>query len=281
MPSRAALITGCSSGIGYATAERLLADGWTVYATARRPETIAGLAARGATTLALDVTDEGSMSAAVNHVVRAEGAVGVLVNNAGYSQSGAVETVPLDQVRRQFETNVFGAIRMCQLVLPGMRDQGWGKIVNIGSMGGRFTFPGAGNYHATKYALESLSDALRFEVRGFGVDVILIEPGLIVTRFGDVAAGSVDDAGAGDGPYEQFNRQVATLTADAYTGPMAKLGGRPDVVADTIATALAAKRPKARYPVTASARLLINLRRVTPDRLWDLMMRGAYPRPGR
>jgi NAD(P)-dependent dehydrogenase (short-subunit alcohol dehydrogenase family) len=281
MPSRAAVITGCSSGIGYATAERLLAGGWTVYATARRPETIAGLAARGATTLALDVTDEGSMSAAVSRVVQAEGAVGVLVNNAGYSQSGAVETVPLDQVRRQFETNVFGAVRMCQLVLPGMREQGWGKIVNISSMGGRFTFPGAGNYHATKYALESISDALRFEVRGFGVDVILIEPGLIVTRFGDVAAGSVHDAATGGGPYEQFNRQVATLTADAYTGPMAKLGGSPGVVADTIATALAAKRPKARYPVTASARLLINLRRTTPDRVWDLMMRAAYPTPRR
>jgi NAD(P)-dependent dehydrogenase (short-subunit alcohol dehydrogenase family) len=278
MPSRAALITGCSSGIGYATAERLLADGWTVYATARRPETIAGLAARGATTLALDVTDEGSMSAAVNHVVQAEGAVGVLVNNAGYSQSGAVETVPLDQVRRQFETNVFGAIRMCQLVLPGMRDQGWGKIVNIGSMGGRLTFPGGGIYHSTKYALEALSDSLRFELRGFGVDVILIEPGLITTGFGDVASSSVS-AASDQGPYAQFNRQVAKLTVEAYKGPMAKLGGGPEVVAATISKALAARRPKARYPVTASAHLMINQRRVTPDRIWDLIMRAQFPTP--
>ena len=189
-PSRAVLITGCSSGIGHATAERLLAGGWKVYATARRPDSIADLADKGAITLALDVTDESSMAAAVQAVTEAEGAVGVLVNNAGYSQSGAVESVPIDQVRRQFETNVFGLIRMCQLVLPGMREQGWGKIVNVGSMGGRLTFPGGGVYHATKYAVEALSDALRFEVRGFGVDVILIEPGLIVTGFGEVAVGA-------------------------------------------------------------------------------------------
>jgi NAD(P)-dependent dehydrogenase (short-subunit alcohol dehydrogenase family) len=280
MASRAVLITGCSSGIGHATAERLLLDGWKVYATARRSEAIGDLADRGAITLALDVTDDESMSAAVTRVTEAEGAVGVLINNAGYSQSGALETVPLAQVRRQFETNVFGLIRMCQLALPAMRAQRWGKIVNIGSMGGRLTFPGAGAYHATKYAVEAISDSLRFEVRGFGVDVILIEPGLIVTRFGDVAAGSVDEAAGSDGPYDDFNSHVAKLTADAYKGPMAKLGGPPEVVAETIVKALAAKRPRARYLVTPSAHLMVNQRRLTPDRIWDLMMRGVYPRPG-
>jgi NAD(P)-dependent dehydrogenase (short-subunit alcohol dehydrogenase family) len=279
MESRAVLITGCSSGIGDATAQRLAAEGWKVYATARRPETIADLAAKGATTLALDVTDEQSMSAAVNAVIEAEGAVGVLVNNAGYSQSGAVETVPIDQVRRQFETNVFGLTRMCQLVLPGMREQRWGKIVNIGSMGGRLTFPGGGIYHATKYAVEAISDALRFEVRGFGVDVILVEPGLIVTKFGEAAAASVSEPGEGD-PYAHFNDKVASLTVDAYQGPMAKLGGSPETVAKTIADALRSARPKARYPVTASAHLMINQRRLTPDRLWDLMMRSQFPTPG-
>lgn len=278
MASRAVLITGCSSGIGHATAERLLAGGWTVYATARRPESIADLAQRGATTLALDVTDEASMSAAVQRVVAAEGAVGVLINNAGYSQSGAVESVTPEQVRRQFDTNVFGLVRMCQLVLPGMREQRFGRIVNIGSMGGKLTFPGAGLYHATKYALESISDSLRFEVRGFGVDVVLIEPGLIVTKFGEVASGSVQGA-AETGPYASFNRHVAKLTSDAYTGPMAKLGGGPEVVAATIAKALDAKRPRPRYAVTPSAHLMINQRRFTPDRLWDLMMRAAYPTP--
>src|SRR6266540_3639977 len=189
--SKAVLVTGCSSGIGRATAEHLADRGWTVYATARRPESIEDLADRGCTTLSLDVTDEASMRSAVEAVEQAEGAVGVLVNNAGYSQSGAVETLPLDSVRRQFETNVFGLVRMCQLVLPGMRRQGSGRIVNVSSMGGKLTFPGGGIYHATKHAVEALSDALRFEVKGFGVDVVVIEPGLIKTGFADAALGSM------------------------------------------------------------------------------------------
>src|SRR3954465_10468661 len=188
--SRAVLITGCSSGIGHATAERLARSGHTVYATARRPESIAHLEAAGCQTPACGVTNEESMQGAVRAGEEAEGAVGVLVNNAGYSQSGAVESVPLDEVRRQFETNVFGLVRMCQLVLPKMRDQGWGRIVNISSMGANLTFPGGGFYHATKASVNKISDALRYEVKGFGVDVITIEPGLIVTEFGETAAAS-------------------------------------------------------------------------------------------
>ncbi len=275
-----ALITGCSSGIGKATAERLNRDGFTVYATARRPETLSDLEAQGCRTLALDVTDEDSMTAAVKTVTDAEGAVGVLINNAGYSQSGAVESVPLDDVRRQFETNVFGLIRMCQLVLPGMREQQSGKIVNIGSMGGRLTFPGGGLYHATKYSVEAISDALRFEVRGFGVDVILVEPGLIVTNFGEVASASVG-VSTDAGPYRDWNEKVGRITEGAYKGPMSKLGAGPEKVADTIAKAIASKRPRARYPVTPSAHLMINQRKFTPDRLWDLMMRAQFPTPKR
>src|SRR5579884_2729123 len=247
--SKAVLITGCSSGIGWATAEHLVHAGWTVYATARRPETLADLEKKGCRTLALDVTDEESMRAAVNAVSQAHGAVGVLVNNAGYSQSGAVESVPLEQARAQFETNVFGLLRMCQLVLPGMRDQRWGKIVNISSMGGRLTFPGGGLYHATKYAVEAMSDALRFEVRGFGVDVILIEPGLIITNFGEVASASVGDTGD-DGAYGDFNRKVAEITEQAYHGPMARLGAGPDAVAKAIERAISSGHPRARYRVT-------------------------------
>jgi NAD(P)-dependent dehydrogenase (short-subunit alcohol dehydrogenase family) len=276
-PSKAVLVTGCSSGIGHATATALATRGWKVYATARKPEAIADLAQKGCETLALDVRDEQSMSDAVNAVIEAEGAVGVLVNNAGYSQSGAVESIPLDQVRRQFETNVFGLIRMCQLVLPRMREQRWGKIVNIGSMGGKLTFPGGGIYHATKYAVEAISDALRFEVRGFGVDVILIEPGLIVTGFGEAATATVPEGD--DSPYAGFNSAVGKLTTGAYQGPMAKLGGPPDTVAKTIADALESRRPKPRYPVTVSAHLMINQRRLTPDRVWDLMMRTQFPTP--
>src|SRR5918998_3769882 len=167
--SKAVMITGCSTGIGRATAERLARKGWRVYATARDVEKISDLADRGCELLPLDVTDEDSMRSAVSEVERREGAVGVLINNAGYSQSGAVEEVPMEKVRRQFETNVFGLVRLCQLALPGMRRQGFGRIVNLSSMGGRLTFPGGGFYHASKYAVEALSDALRFEVRGFGV----------------------------------------------------------------------------------------------------------------
>ncbi len=275
------LITGCSSGIGRATAEHLAGRGLTVFASARRIEDIAGLEARGCRLLALDVTDEGSMRAAVAAVEAATGAVGTLVNNAGYSQSGAIESVSIEDVRRQFETNVFGLVRMCQLVLPGMRRERGGRIVNLSSMGGRFTFPGGGYYHATKHAVEAISDALRFEVRGFGVDVVIVEPGLIRTRFGETAAGSVGVAGGDDGPYAGFESEVARASRDVYEkGPLARLGGPPEAVARVIAKALAAERPKARYTVTASARALIATRAVLGDRAWDRMLRNQFPEPG-
>jgi len=278
--SKAVLITGCSSGIGHATAERLAARGWTVYASARRTESIEDLAERGCKTLALDVTDEDSMRAAVAAVEDAEGAVGVLVNNAGYSQSGAIETLPVDRLRAQFETNVFGLVRLCQLVLPGMRRQGGGRIVNVSSMGGRLTFPGGGAYHGTKHAVEALSDALRFEVRGFGVDVVLIEPGLIKTRFGETAAGSIDAAVAdGDDPYADFNAAVGAATAEVYEGPLARLGGGPETVARAIERAISSRRPKTRYKVTPSARLILAQRRLLSDRAWDAFLRTQFPTP--
>ena len=278
--SKTVLVTGCSSGIGRATAQRLAGSGWTVYATARRVESIADLEGAGCRLLALDVTDEGSMQAAVAAVEGAEGAVGVLVNNAGYSQSGAIEEVGLDQVRRQFETNVFGLVRMCQLVLPAMRNQGCGRIVNVSSMGGRLTFPGGGFYHATKHAVEAISDALRFEVRGFGVDVTVIQPGLIKTAFGETAAGSVSEATPPRGPYAEFNAAVAESTRAVYEGALAKLGGGPDRAARAIERAIAAKRPKARYRVTPSASMFIAQRRLLPDRAWDAVMRTRFPQPG-
>ncbi len=279
--SKAVLVTGCSSGIGRATAARLAAGGWTVYATARRLESIADLEQRGCRLLALDVTDDESMQAAVATVEQAEGAVGALVNNAGYSQSGAIEEVGLDDVRRQFETNVFGLVRMCQLVLPMMRSQRSGRIVNLSSMGGRFTFPGGGFYHATKHAVEAISDALRFEVQSFGVDVAVIEPGLIRTAFGETAAGSVSEATSADGAYAVFNAAVAKSTKGVYEGPLSRLGGGPDSVARAIEKAISAKRPRTRYRVTPSARMLIAQRRLLPDRMWDALMRTQFPQPGR
>jgi NADP-dependent 3-hydroxy acid dehydrogenase YdfG len=276
--TRPVLITGCSTGIGRATAERLVGDGWNVIATARRPESLEDLAKAGCKTLALDVTDEASMRNAVAEVEDGGGPIGALVNNAGYSQSGAIETIPMDSVRKQFETNVFGLMRMCQLVLPGMRRTGSGRIVNLSSMGGKLVFPGGGIYHATKHAVEALSDALRFEVAGFGIDVAIIEPGLIKTQFGETAAGSVDEAES-DGPYASFNTAVAHRTATAYDGPIAMLGAGPEAVAKKIERALTARRPRTRYKVTPSASIVLAQRRLFTDRMWDRFVGTQFPRP--
>jgi NAD(P)-dependent dehydrogenase (short-subunit alcohol dehydrogenase family) len=274
------LITGCSSGIGRATAIHLAARGHVVYATARRPESIADLEARGCRLLTCDVTDEDSMRAAVDAVEAEHGAVGALVNNAGYSQSGAIESVSMDDVRRQFETNVFGLARMCQLVLPAMRARRAGRIVNVSSMGANFTFPGGGFYHATKYAVEAISDALRFEVKGFGVDVVIIQPGLIRTGFADAATTAIEGA-AGDGEYADFNAAVAASTRSVYErGPAARLGGGPEAVAKAIERAITADAPRIRYRVTPSAHVLIAQRAVLGDRLWDRFLATRFPRPG-
>ena len=276
----AVLVTGCSSGIGRATAALLAREGHTVYATARRQESLTDLAAAGCRTLALDVTDEESRRAAVDTVVSEAGAVGALVNNAGYSLSGALETLDLDEVRRQFETNVFGLLRMCQLVLPSMRERGRGRIVNVSSMGANFTFPGGGAYHATKYAVEALSDALRFEVAGFGVGVTVVQPGIIKTSFSERAVSEVPPPGDQAGPYDEFNASVAEATRAVYErGALAKLGGEPDVVAKVIAHALTARRAPVRVRVTPSAHVLVTQRRLLPSRVWDRMLRSQFPTP--
>ena len=274
-------MTGCSSGIGRATAVRLADDGWQVYATARKLEAIQSLRASGCELLELDVTDEQSRTAAVAHIEERHGFVAALVNNAGFSQSGAFESVPIERLRRQFETNVFGPLELCRLVLPGMRRERKGRIVNVSSMGGRLTFPGAGAYHASKYALEAFSDALRFEVAGFGIQVVLIEPGLIRTEFSATAAGELAEVSPDDGPYAGFDAHVAATTVSAYErGPMARLGGEPDSVARAITRALSARNPRPRYLVTPSARLMVGLHALLPDRLWDRMLASSYPRPG-
>jgi NAD(P)-dependent dehydrogenase (short-subunit alcohol dehydrogenase family) len=278
--SKAVLVTGCSSGIGRATAEVLARGGRTVYATARRVETIEDLAAAGCTLVRLDVCDEDSMQAAVDTIGREHGAVGVLVNNAGYGQEGAVEDVPVDEVRRQFETNLFGLHRLTQMVLPGMREQGWGRVVNVSSMGGRLTFPGGGVYHASKHALEALSDALRYEVRPFGVDVVVIEPGLVRTRFGETSVGSIHSSGDSS-PYRDFNAGVAKVVGGAYEGAMARLAVEPEAVARVIEKAIEARRPRSRYLVPGFVRLLLLARRVLPDRMWDAALRLQFPVPVR
>jgi NAD(P)-dependent dehydrogenase (short-subunit alcohol dehydrogenase family) len=280
-PSTAVLITGCSSGIGRTTAKHLAQRGHVVYASARRLESIADLEADGCRLLALDVTDDASMAAAVQAVEAEHGAVGALVNNAGYSQSGAIESVPLDEVRRQFETNVFGLVRMCQLVLPKMREQRSGRIVNISSIGGTLVFPGGGIYHATKYAVEALSDSLRFELKGFGIRVVIVEPGIIRTRFAEAVSTALPQTDSAD-PYASFNAAVEQSTHNAYEkGTMiGRLGGEPEAVAKVIERAITAKSPKTRYRVTPSARLLIPSRGLMTDRTWDRLMGTQFPHPG-
>ncbi len=278
--SRAVLITGCSSGIGQATARHLAASGWPVFATARKPASLAELEACGCTALALDVCDEGTMVEAVATVERAHGAVGVLINNAGYGLDGPVEELDLAEMRRQFETNLFGPTRLTQLVIPGMRRQRWGRIVNVSSVGGRITTPGAGAYHASKHALESLSDALRFEVQGFGIDVIVVEPGAIRTRWVEKVVQSIEERPDAGSPYAAFRRAVAGRLATNDAGPLALFAGEALDVARVIERALAAKQPATRYTVPANARLFSLAHRWMPDRWWDRFMRTQYPQPG-
>ena len=176
---------------------------------------------------------------------------------------------------------MFGLVRLTQLVLPKMREQRWGKIVNLSSMGGRFTFPGGGFYHATKYAVEAISDALRFEVRGFGIDVVIVEPGLIKTSFGEAAVTGMTSEIAPEGPYADFNARVAQATAGVYeSGTLARFGGPPEAVAKVIEKAITARRPRPRYLVTPSARVLIAQRTLLRDRGWDAAMRTQFPQPG-
>jgi NAD(P)-dependent dehydrogenase (short-subunit alcohol dehydrogenase family) len=277
------LITGCSSGIGEASARRLNRAGHTVYASARRPETLAGLAADGCRTLPLDVTDEDSMVAAVRRVEQEQGRLDVLVNNAGYGLYGPIEQLSTAELRRQFETNVFGPVRLCQLVLPGMRTRRSGRIVNVSSMGGRTTLPGGGAYHGSKYALEAISDVLRIEVRRFGIDVVLIEPGVVRTPWSEQAlqhqaAGEPTEEPDGD-PYAAYKDAVSQSFDRAYTGPLARLSISADTVARVIGRACETSRPRPRYLISPMARSLVAAKRLLPDRAYDRLLRQQYRLP--
>ncbi|NES27919.1 SDR family NAD(P)-dependent oxidoreductase [Micromonospora terminaliae] len=269
------LITGTSSGIGRATVRRLARrPGLTVYATARKLDAITDLADTGARLLPLDVTDEDSMRTAVAAVEAAHGHVDVLVNNAGYGEYGPIEETPLDRVRAQFETNVFGLARLTQLVLPGMRRAGRGRIINVSSMGGRLVFPGGGYYHSSKYAVEAISDALRQEVRPFGVDVAIVEPGLIRTGFGAVASSSLGAGADPSGPYREMVTTVDTVMARSYENKL--LSATPDTVARVIERAVTARRPRTRYLVTAAASAMVHTRRLLGARVFDAVNRLQF-----
>ena len=278
-PSRATLITGCSSGIGLAAALRLHRAGRPVYATGRDPAALAPLAELGISTLRLDVTDEASADAAVKRIVEDHGAVGVLVNNAGSGVHGAVEEVGLDSVRDSFETNLFGALRLTQLVLPGMRAQRAGRIVNISSILGRFSPPGGALYHATKHALEAYSDSLRMEVAQFGVRVALIEPATVRTQF--FATALMQFAGHPESPYQEFYDELATWAIAVHEGrtTAGRFAVPPEKVAAAIERAATSRRPKARYPVGPLARGALTMRRLLPDAAFDAFVARQFPAP--
>jgi NAD(P)-dependent dehydrogenase (short-subunit alcohol dehydrogenase family) len=266
--NKTAFVTGASSGIGEATVRRLLSGGYKVFAGARRQDRMAGLAALGATLLSLDLTDDASTIAAVEAIKAQSGRIDVLVNNAGYGSYGALEDVPLEEAKRQFEVNVFGLARLCQLVLPTMRAQKSGKIVNITSIGGKIWEPLGSWYHATKFAVEGLSDCLRVEVGRFGIDVIVIEPGAIRTEWAGIARDGLLQV-SGTGAYAELARRHARLLEAADTS---SLTSPPDVVAKTILRAVSASRPKTRYPTGGGARTILLLRKILSDRMFDRLM---------
>jgi NAD(P)-dependent dehydrogenase (short-subunit alcohol dehydrogenase family) len=264
--SKIVLITGASSGIGRATALELLRAGHTVYGGGRRVESLDAVSDAGGHPLAMDVTRAADLERAVRVVLDRQGRIDVLVNNAGFGLYGAAEDVPLDRARYQLEVNLFGPARLTQLVLPHLRRQRSGTIVNVSSMGGEITFPLGAWYHASKHALEAYSDALRQEVKRFGIDVVLIQPGLIRTEFGDVTANGVREL-SGHGPYRDLAEGLAESTEALYREH--SKASDPSVVAATIRRAIETASPRPRYPVGYLARPLLALNRILPARLFD------------
>jgi NAD(P)-dependent dehydrogenase (short-subunit alcohol dehydrogenase family) len=261
------LVTGASSGIGEAVVRRLLADGCRVYAAARRMDRMAPLEAAGARLVELDLTDDASIAAAVEAIRREAGRLDVLVNNAGYGSYGALEDTPVDEGRRQFEVNLFGLARLIQLVLPMMRAQASGRIVNVSSMGGVIWEPFGAWYHATKFALEGFSDSLRVELAPLGIDVVLIQPGAIRTEWSGIAREGLLRH-SGEGAYAETARRHARM----LKGGSSSFASRPEVVAETIARAVRARRPRTRYATGRGSRTMMALRRLLPDRMFDRLI---------
>ncbi|GAA2099641.1 oxidoreductase [Microlunatus panaciterrae] len=268
MTNRTAIVTGASSGIGEATARRLQADGFTVYAGARRVERMQGLAELGVRVLALDVTDDDSMVAAVEQILAETGRIDVLVNNAGYGSYGAAEDVPMTEARYQLEVNLFGLARLTQLVLPAMREARSGRIINISSIGGRFGESLGAWYHASKFAVEGYSDSIRLELADFGIHVVVVQPGAIRTEWDGIALDSAMTH-SGDTAYAAH---VETMRA-TYDSAFGGLGADPSVIAEAIHRAATARRPKIRYVAPQSAKAMMVLARLLPDRLKDTLFR--------
>jgi NAD(P)-dependent dehydrogenase (short-subunit alcohol dehydrogenase family) len=264
-----ALVTGASSGMGKDFAMRLLAEGYVVYAAARRLERMQDIAARGGLAIAMDVTDDASMVSGVDQIISEQGRIDVLVNCAGYGQYGAIEDVPIDLARRQMEVNLFGLARLTQLCLPHMRARKFGRIVNISSIGGKITTPLGGWYHASKFALEGWSDVLRNEVRGFGIDVIVIQPGGIETEWSGIATGEASRI-SGSGPYGSLVQAFVQARSKMRQAPP------PSVISALLSKAVGSVRPRTRYAGGLLAKPLLFLRRWLPDRIFDRLIMSAF-----
>lgn len=266
------LITGCSTGIGRATAEAFTADDWTVYATARNPDDVADFQEKGAETAELDVTEDDQVERVVDRVIDEQGRIDCLVNNAGMAQAGALEEVPADELAYQFDVNVFGGHRLARSVLPHMRDQGDGTIVNVSSIAGLVAFPGMGPYCGTKYAIEGLSDALRVEVAPFGIDVVLVEPGWVRTPIGEKGEASMEAVTSDGSPYERLHENAVIVKDFFMSDPVS---GTVEEVAETILTAANADNPKARYVTVTNGKLLAR-NQYLPDSIQDWMFEKLF-----
>ncbi len=272
MQPKTVLITGCSSGIGRATALAFAEEGWTVYATARDPDDIEPLADAGCKTAALDVTDPTDIDRVVNRILDEDGVLSCLVNNAGYGQFGPVEDVPTEKIEQQYAVNVYGPHRLIKAVLPHMRREEDGTIINISSVAGRVAFPGGGVYCGSKFAIEGMSDALRAEVEPFDIDVVVIEPGPVKTGFTERAEDEVEEIDR-SGAYEEFYTMFDDTQAIGGGGPGSV---EPERVAEDVVDAASSTKPPARIPVgkVASASVLA---RFIPDSardsLWSWLRR--------
>jgi NAD(P)-dependent dehydrogenase (short-subunit alcohol dehydrogenase family) len=270
--AKTAIVTGASAGIGEATCLALVDKGFTVYAVARRADRMAHLADKGIVPVSADVTADASMVALVDKVIAATGRVDVLVNNAGYGSYGALEEVPMEEARRQFDVNIFGLARLTQLVLPHMRGQRSGRIINVSSVGGRIWEPLGAWYHATKFAVEGLSDSLRAELRPHGIDVVVIQPGAIRTEWAAISADNLLQASSIPAYQEQVRIGAAVLRKADET----RAASPPSTVARTIAKAATARRPRTRYATGGGARSVLLFNRLLTDRGWDRAITTAY-----
>jgi short-subunit dehydrogenase len=259
------LVTGASSGIGKSTVHELLKEGFIVYGAARRVEKMAELEKAGAKIISLDLTEDDSIVGAVDTVMKDQGRIDVLVNNAGYGSFGSLEDTPIDEARRQYEVNLFGLGRLIQLVLPQMRERGSGKIINISSTGGKHATPFGGWYQSTKFALEGLSDGLRMDVSRFGIDVVVIEPGAIESEWTSHAFGHLKKVSSK--PYAEAAEKAVAALEDNY-----KDASDPKVIADVILEAIKAKKPKTRYAAGSKAKLLLFMKNILSDRAFDKLL---------